>query len=320
MQTQADPNSSPAIKTSGLTKRYGARTAVDSLDIEVPHGAVAGFVGPNGAGKTTTMRMLIGLVRPSAGHGLILGRSLTEPQRYLVQVGALIESPAFYPGLTGERNLAVLATLGGCSKAQIPALLRQVGLADRGGDPYRTYSLGMKQRLGIAAALLGDPLLLILDEPANGLDPAGIRDMRNLLRSLADGRRTILVSSHLLAEVQHVCDWLIVIDRGRRIFQGPTSQLLAMGGDELVIGCQDPADLARVQELLTRRGLPSSRLGGKLRVSLHDLVAAGDEDGVTKMVADINRAATVEGLALVELSVQRRNLEESFLTLLGDDQ
>ena len=178
----------------------------------------------------------------------------------------------------------------------------------------------MKQRLGIAAALLGDPPLLILDEPGNGLDPAGIKDIRGLLRSLADGRRTILMSSHLLAEVQQVCDWLIVIDHGRRVFQGPTPQLLAMGGDELVIGCQDPADLARLQELLTRMGLPSSRLGDKLHVSLHDLVAAGDEDGVTKMIADINRAATAAGVALVELSVQRRNLEESFLTLLGDDQ
>jgi ABC-2 type transport system ATP-binding protein len=317
MKTQTDTTLAPPVKTSGLTKRYGARTVVDSLDIQVPHGAVAGFVGPNGAGKTTTLRMLLGLVRPSAGHGQILGRPLAEPQRYLARVGALIDSPAFYPGLSGERNLAVLATLGGFDKAQIPALLRQAGLAGRGADPYRTYSLGMKQRLGIAAALLGDPRLLILDEPGNGLDPAGIRDMRGLLRSLADGRRTILVSSHLLAEVQQACDWLIVIDHGRRVFQGPTTELLAIGGDELVLGCEDPAHLARLQALLTRRGLPSSRLGDRLTVGLGDLVAAGDDDGVATMVAGINRAAAAEGLALVELSVQRRNLEESFLTLLG---
>jgi ABC-2 type transport system ATP-binding protein len=320
MQTQTDTLLSPPVKTSGLTKRYGARTAVDRLDIEVPAGAVAGFVGPNGAGKTTTLRMLLGLVRPSAGHGQVLDRPLTEPQRYLPRVGALIDSPAFYPGLSGARNLAVLATLGGFDRTQIPALLRRVGLTGRGADPYRTYSLGMKQRLGIAAALLGDPPLLILDEPGNGLDPAGIKDMRGLLSSLADERRTILVSSHLLAEVQQVCDWLIVIDHGRRVFQGPTTQLLAMGGDELVLGCEDPADLDRLQELLTRRGLPSSRVGGRLRVGLGDLVAAGDEDGVARVVAEINRAAAAEGLALVELSVQRRNLEESFLTLLGGAQ
>ncbi len=245
------------------------------------------------------------------------GLPLAEPQRYLARVGALIDSPAFYPGLSGERNLAVLATLAGFDRAQIPALLRQAGLAGRGADPYRTYSLGMKQRLGIAAALLGDPWLLILDEPGNGLDPAGIKDMRGLLRSLADGRRTILVASHLLAEVQQACDWLIVIDHGRKVFQCPTAELLAIGGDELVLGCEDPADLARLQALLTHRGLPSSRLGDRLRVGLGDLVAAGDDDGVATVVAGINRAAAAESLALVELSVQRRNLEESFLTLLG---
>src|SRR5260370_379774 len=228
-----------------------------------------------------------------------------------------MESPAFYPGLSGERNLAVLATLGGFDRGRTPERLRQVGLPGRGADSYRTSSLGMKQRLGIAAALLGDPLLLILDEPGNGLDPAGVRDMRGLLRSLADGRRTILVSSHLLAEVQQVCDWLIVIDHGRRVFQGPTTELLAMGGDELVLGSEDPADLARLQALLTRRGLPASRVGDRLRVGLGDLVAAGDEDGVATVVAGINRASADEGRALVELSVQRRSLEESFLPLLG---
>jgi len=206
--------SPPVVETRGLTKRYGSRTVVDALDMQIPLGVVAGFIGPNGAGKTTTLRMLLGLVRPSAGDGRVFSLPLHSPASYLPRVGALIESPAFYPGLTGQRNLAVQATLGGHPLARVPVVLERVGLADRGGDRYRTYSLGMKQRLGIAGALLGDPSLLILDEPTNGLDPAGIRDMRALVRSLAQDGPTVLISSHLLAEVQQVCDWL-VRDRAR---------------------------------------------------------------------------------------------------------
>jgi ABC-2 type transport system ATP-binding protein len=220
-----------AISTRGLTKRYGARTVVDHLDLDVPAGVVAGFIGPNGAGKTTTLRMLLGLVRPDAGTGSVNGVPLTRPAGYLPRVGALIESPAFYPGLSGTRNLAVQATLGGHDPAGIPALLERVGLAARGADPYQSYSLGMRQRLGIAAALLGDPALVVLDEPTNGLDPAGIREMRGIVRSINQDGRTVLVSSHLLAEVEQVCDWLIVIGEGRRLFQGPIQELLAGGGD-----------------------------------------------------------------------------------------
>jgi len=170
----------PVVETRGLTKRYGSRTVVDALDMQIPAGVVAGFIGPNGAGKTTTLRMLLGLVRPSGGSGQVFGRPLDTPAGYLPRVGALIESPAFYRELSGERNLAVQAALGGHNMTRVPVVLERVGLADRGGDRYRTYSLGMKQRLGIAGALLGDPRLLILDEPTNGLDPAGIRDMRSL--------------------------------------------------------------------------------------------------------------------------------------------
>src|SRR5262245_49268361 len=171
----------PAIEVTGLTKRYGSRTAVDGLDLELPHGVVAGFVGPNGSGKTTTMAMLLGLVRPTAGTGTVLGEPIDRPARYLHRVGALIETPAFYPSLTGRENLRLLATVGRHDAASIDGLLDTVGLAERGDDRVRGYSLGMKQRLGIAAALLGDPELLVLDEPTNGLDPQGVREMRALV-------------------------------------------------------------------------------------------------------------------------------------------
>ena len=300
------------IRTQGLTKRYGGRTVVDGLDIQVPAGVIAGFVGPNGSGKTTTLRMLLGLVRPSGGEAAVLGVPLTDPGRYLPQVGALIESPAFYPGLSGERNLAVQAVLGGIDPGRIPAVLDGVGLRERAGDPYRTYSLGMKQRLGIAAALLGNPALLILDEPANGLDPAGIREMRELLRSLAGNGRTVFVSSHLLTEVEQVCDWLVVIEQGRLVFQGSTVDLLATGGDSLVLACEHPADLPRLEALLARRGLRPSRDGDRLRVALAGPVAEGDPKAA---LAELNRAAMAEQLTLAELTVARSRLEDRYLNL-----
>src|SRR4051794_1454046 len=165
-----------AVSVHGLTKRYGHRTVVDGFDLDLPQGVVAGFVGPNGAGKTTTMAMLLGLVRPSAGAGTVLGDSIAAPAAYLPRVGAMIESPAFYPALTGAENLRMFATVGRQDTERVGPLLDVVGLGERGDDRYRTYSLGMKQRLGIAAALLGDPALLILDEPANGLDPQGVHE------------------------------------------------------------------------------------------------------------------------------------------------
>jgi ABC-2 type transport system ATP-binding protein len=208
------------VAVHGLTKRYGSRTVVDALDFEIPAGAVTGLVGPNGAGKTTVLRMLLGLVRPDGGTGTVIGRPLGDPAAYLRWVGAMVEGPAFYPGLSGERNLVVYATLAGIDRARVPLVLERFGLAERAGDAYRTFSLGMRQRLGIAAALLGDPAFVVLDEPTNGLDPSGIRAMRGIIRSIAEDGRTVLVTSHLLNEVQQVCDWLIVIDRGRRRFQG----------------------------------------------------------------------------------------------------
>jgi len=305
---------SPVIETMGLTKRYGSRTVVDALDMQIPPGVVAGFIGPNGAGKTTTLRMLLGLVRPSAGEGKVFSLPLHSPAGYLPRVGALIESPAFYPGLSGERNLAVQATLGGHSLARVPVVLERVGLADRGGDRYRTYSLGMKQRLGIAGALLGDPTLLILDEPTNGLDPAGIRDMRGLVRSLAEDGPTVVISSHLLAEVQQVCDWLVVIEHGRLVFQGPTARLLA-GGSELTLACEHHEDLPRLQALLARRGLVATMADGRLHVVLAEAGAVSGASGINGLLGEINRAAMAERVTLVELTIARASLEERYLTL-----
>jgi ABC-2 type transport system ATP-binding protein len=302
------------VETRGLTKRYGSRTVVDALDMRIPPGVVAGFIGPNGAGKTTTLRMLLGLVRPNAGEGRVFGVPLHSPASYLPRVGALIESPAFYPGLSGERNLAVQATLGGHSLARVPVVLERVGLTDRKADRYRTYSLGMKQRLGIAGALLGDPTLLILDEPTNGLDPAGIRDMRGLVRSLAQDGPTVLISSHLLSEVQQVCDWLVVIERGRLVFQGPTTGLLA-GGDELTLGCEHLKDLPRLQALITGRGLVATVADDRVHVDLAEARAISGAGGVNGLLGEINRAAMAEQLTLVELTVRRASLEDRYLTL-----
>jgi ABC-2 type transport system ATP-binding protein len=300
----------PALSLQGLTKSYGERVAVDGLTIDVPAGVVAGFVGPNGAGKTTTMAMLLGLVAPSGGDGTVLGVPLGDPERYLGSVGALIEGPAFYPALTGARNLAVLATAGGQDLAQIPQLLDLVGLADRADDRVRGYSFGMKQRLGIAAALLGDPRLLILDEPINGLDPAGVHEMRGLIGRLVSGERTVLVSSHVLSELEQVCDWLIVIDGGRLVFQGLAADLLDRSGASLVVAPEHPADLERLRGLLSVAGHVSDEARDHLQIAVN-----GDDP--RKLAAAVNRAAGDGGIVLAELRVARTSLEDRYLTMVS---
>jgi ABC-2 type transport system ATP-binding protein len=300
-----------ALSVTGLTKRYGARTVVDDLDLELPRGVVAGFVGPNGAGKTTTMAMLLGLVRPTAGSGTVLGRPISEPATYLPRVGALIESPAFYPSLTGAQNLRVFATVAGhdSSPGSIAALLDTVGLGGRGDDRYRSYSLGMKQRLGIAAALLGDPELLILDEPANGLDPQGVREMRSLVGDLAGSGRTVLVSSHDLSELEQVCDWLILIDTGRSLYQGRTRDLLHGGAGGLAVVPQRPDDLPVLAKLLVARGHAVAPGDDGLVVG----IGAAD---VGDLAAAVNRAAFDAGMVLVELSPLRTTLEDRYLSMV----
>jgi ABC-2 type transport system ATP-binding protein len=305
-----EPSPQPAVSLRGLTKYYGSQVAVERLTIDVPEGVVAGFVGPNGAGKSTTMAMLLGLVAPTAGTGSVLGEPLEDPAAYLGQVGALIEGPAFYPGLTGSQNLAVLATAAGHDQAQIPALLELVGLATRAGDRYRSYSFGMKQRLGIAAALLGEPKLLILDEPINGLDPAGVHEMRGMIGRLAGGERTVLVSSHVLSELEQVCDWLIVIDGGQLVFQGPAAELLDASGAGIVLAPEHPGDIDRLGDLLAAAGYDSRAVASHLEVALD-----GAEPRV--LAAALNRAAGEGGVVLAELRVAGTSLEHRYLTIVN---
>ncbi|NDA81236.1 MAG: ABC transporter ATP-binding protein, partial [Actinobacteria bacterium] len=237
--------------------RWTFRCGVDHVSFEIPSGAITGFVGPNGAGKTTTIRMLLGLVKPSAGNARILEHSIAEPEAYLPFVGAMIEGPAFYPALSGRENLRVLARLGDFPYERVEELLELVGLADRATSKFKTYSLGMKQRLGIAAALLPNPKVLILDEPVNGLDPAGIHEVRNLLRSLADSGISIFVSSHILSELEVIADHLVVVDHGKVLFQGATKDLLAAHKPRLAVKGSSPADLALLQDIATAAGFTS---------------------------------------------------------------
>lgn len=216
---------SPLVSTHGLTKRFRTRTAVDGLDIELSQGRLIGLLGPNGSGKSTTLRMLLGLVRPTAGHAQVLGHPTTRPSAYLGRVGALIESPAYDPGLGARRLLTCLARAGGVPTGRVDAVLEEVGLTDRAADRVDDLSLGMQQRLGIAAALLPDPELLVLDEPTNGLDPSGIVEIRRLLRMRVDSGRSVIVSSHLLAEMETLCDDVVVIAAGRLIYSGALTEL-----------------------------------------------------------------------------------------------
>jgi ABC-2 type transport system ATP-binding protein len=300
-----------AVATDGLTKRYGHRLAVDALSLEVPAGVVAGFIGPNGAGKTTTMAMLLGLVRPTTGTGTVLGAGLDDPASYLGRVGALIESPAFWPGLSGIENLRVLATLGGHDASRIPEVLALVGLDTRGSDRFGQYSFGMKQRLGIAAALLGDPALLVLDEPTNGLDPAGISEMREFIHAVADGERTVLVSSHILSELEQVCDWLIVIDEGSLVYQGPAQGFLGQSSTVIALAPEHLDDLERLLGLARAEGHEPRRQGGEL------IVPVAEDDPRATAVA-LNKAAMTEGIVLAELHVRRPSLESHYLAVVEE--
>jgi ABC-type multidrug transport system ATPase subunit len=288
------------VEVTGLTKRYGDTLAVDGVDLTVLPGEVYGFLGPNGAGKTTTLRILAGLIAPTSGTVRILGGSPGQG-RVLARTGSMIESPAFYPYLSGLDNLRLLAEYAGVPRPRIQQVLRLVDLADRARDRFSTYSLGMKQRLGVAAALLKDPELVILDEPTNGLDPAGMRDMRRLIRELGSEGRTVLLSSHLLGEVQQICDRVGIISEGRMVAEHDVEEL--RGQEELVIRAAPPAE---ARALLGRLfGADTIHLyDGTLRVKVEP-----------ERASEVNRALVEAGISVSELRTGERALEDVFFQL-----
>ena len=296
-----------AIAVSNLSKRYGDVVAVDNATFEVPLGTICGFVGPNGSGKTTTIRMLLGLIKPSSGSGSIIGNSISHPEKYLKEVGAMIEGPAFYPALSGLENLKVFAKLGGIPFERCQELLDLVGLGDRGGDKYKNYSLGMKQRLGIAAALLPNPKLLIVDEPTNGLDPAGIQEVRDLLEKLAANGTTVFVSSHLLSELEMISKYLVMLRKGAVVFAGPIQDLLHRNKPTIVAKPSSLNSLRYLAELIEKTG--------------HKVIIEDDHvrvDAEESFAATINKIAFEGGVLLTQLTPVRPSLEETFFELTDE--
>ena len=298
-----------SIRTRELTKDFGDLRAVDKISLDLPQGGVAGFVGPNGAGKSTTIRMLLGLIKPTSGEGEVLGHSIENPSAYLHRVGALIEAPAFYPMLTGEENLRVFAAMGGHDRRRIAEMLQTVGLGDRGTDKYKTYSLGMKQRLGIAVALLPDPDLLVLDEPTNGLDPQGIVEIRSLLMQLGASGKTVFVSSHLLAEIQAACDSIVMIDQGGVVFAGTMVDLLSRNSPTIRAAAENETDTLRLIELATNAGYNTTRVNGGIEI-----------DAPADWAPDLNRLASQAGITLRELQATSADLEHAFFAMTGDHE
>jgi ABC-2 type transport system ATP-binding protein len=291
-----------AITVQGLTKRFGDVLAVDQLSFQVGEGTVTGFLGPNGAGKTTTLRMLLGLVAPTSGTATVGGRryrDLPDPAR---QVGAVLEAGGFHPGRSARDHLRVQATAAGLPRARVDQVLEETGLAAAARRRVGGFSLGMRQRLGLAAALLGDPEVLILDEPANGLDPEGVHWLRGLVRGLAAEGRTVLVSSHLLAEVAQTADQVVIIDKGRLVAQAAMAELTA--GADRTVRVRTPQPEA-LRDLLVARGATVSVDGpGQLVVA-----------GVT--TEQVGQAAAAGGIVLHEMRFERSNLEDVFLELTG---
>jgi ABC-2 type transport system ATP-binding protein len=294
-----------AIRTSGLTRRFGDLVAVDDVNLRVPRGSVYGFLGPNGAGKTTTIRMLLGLIRPHGGEVKLFGQSLRDERIGLMRrVGALVESPSLYPHLTGRENLEVTRRLIGGWREQIDRALATVHLEEAADRCVRGYSTGMRQRLALALALLGDPELLILDEPTNGLDPAGIREMREFLRRLPEEQGvTVFLSSHLLSEVEQVATHIGIVGHGRLLFQGTPEELQAQLEDHVALGVDRPAEAER---LLSRAGWSVRQNGtGHLHVAVN-----GRSD-----VTLINNQLVQEGISVFHLNLEQPSLEDVFLRL-----
>ncbi len=303
------PTGDVALSMIGLSKAYGRgsgqRHALAGLDLVVPTGTVVGLVGRNGAGKTTALRCALGLVRPDAGTCRVLGAdSARDLDRVIDRVGALIETPGLAAGLSGRQNLATLARVGRLGPSDVARALASTGLSERADDPVATYSLGMRQRLGIATALLRDPELLILDEPANGLDPAGIADIRRLLSELTGEGRTIVVSSHILDEVERTCDRIAVIDAGRCLAVGPVQEVLAIAGAGTLTVRVDDQGVA--QRALASAGIPTTTTVGGLQVAIRD----ADAGRVADVLAD-------QRIRVTELRHDRPSLEDVFLGLVA---
>ena len=297
------------IQSNALTKRYGKITAVDDLSLEVRRGHVYGLLGPNGSGKTTTMGMLLGLVRPTSGSFSLFGSS-TRLQEALHRIGAIVETPSFYPYLSGRRNLAYFQGVSGRgSPRELDELLDKVGLLQRADSKFHTYSLGMKQRLGLAYALLGDPEILFLDEPTNGMDPEGTAEIREMIRELGTGGRTVLLSSHLLHEVEQVCDSVTIISKGKLIAQGPVAELVASRRGEQVRVSTTDNDNAR-QILSTLDWVESVTDGSE------DLLVNAPIQRSWELTAALSRSEVY----VTEMGPVRVSLEEYFLEVTGEDR
>jgi ABC-2 type transport system ATP-binding protein len=306
-----------AVEVHGLTKRFGARAAVDDVDLRVPRGCAFGYLGPNGAGKTTLIRVLLSLTRADSGTMSLLGLPVpAERRRALARVGAIVDEPRFHGHLTGRENLKILAAArGGDASRQIGPALRRTGLAQRADDKVSAYSMGMRQRLGVAACLLADPQLLILDEPMNGLDPAGMHQMRDMIRGLVDEGRTVMLSSHLLDEVERTCDQVAIVDHGKVIRSGPIGELISGAGAVVEVQCSDPPAAARA---LAQPTIASSV--DVTDVGLTVTLAPGTD---REQAAEIYRRLVEAGISVYGLHQTHARLEDWFLSVtsrLGEDQ
>jgi ABC-2 type transport system ATP-binding protein len=312
------PASDYVVETHGLSKRFGELTAVDRVDLRVPRGSAFGYLGPNGAGKTTLIRMLLGLIRPSAGEISLLGLALPQQrQRALVRIGAIVEEPRFHPHLTGRQNLwAIAAARESAARRRIDPALERVGLSGRGVDRVGSYSLGMRQRLGIAACLLADPELLILDEPMNGLDPAGMLEFRGMIRHFVEEGRTVVLSSHLLDEVEKTCDTVAIVDHGRIVVQGSIAELALQGERRLIVGtCDDQ----RARPLLLAQPAVDAVHSGNGALLL-ELDPGGPVEQTAAAIAEQLVAA---GIPLYRLAAEQQTLEQRFLQVtsrLGEEK
>ena len=299
-----------AVETHGLAKRFGANVAVDDVELLVPRGCAFGYLGPNGAGKTTLIRTLLGLTHADGGTMSLLGIGVpAERSRALARVGAIVDEPRFHPHLTGRENLRLLAAARGRdTNERITPSLARVGLAERADNKVASYSMGMRQRLGVASCLLGDPELLILDEPMNGLDPAGMHEMRAMIASLVDEGRTVMLSSHLLDEVERTCNAVAIVDRGRVIRQGPIDELVRDAGGRVVrVDCSDPATAGRLIE--------ESGIAAGVTLGERELTVTLPAGGSRETIAEVNRRLVEGGISVYGLAEVQATLEDWFLSV-----